>query len=420
MGKAIYYIFTRLYLLGIHIASLFNPKAATWIKGRKDVYARLRTFREQHPGKLVWMHCASLGEFEQGRPVLEQVRQQYPDTLILLTFFSPSGYEIRKNYAGADLVLYLPMDGPSASRFVAMAKPSLVLWVKYEYWYYYLAAIAQTQIPLLLVSGIFRENQPFFSWYGQLWRKMLGFFTRLFVQNEESVELLKKYGLDGNAEISGDTRFDRVLALAHGESNIPAGIKSFCTGHKVLVAGSTWEPDEAELVHFARANKKIRFIIAPHEIHGSHIRQIKAMFRDCAIAWSEVQNDKPNQPGINVLIIDQIGMLASLYALADVTYIGGGFGDAGIHNTLEAAVYGKPVVFGPNYEKFAEAVGMVEDGCAFPVNTAMELEKTLTKLFVDEPYRCHAGEMARDFVSEHAGATGHIMEYIQEKRLLTN
>ena len=369
--------------------------------------------------RTIWMHCASLGEFEQGRPLLEAIKKKYPSYKIALSFFSPSGYEVRKNYTGADLVFYLPMDNiVNAKKLIDIINPSLVIWVKYEYWYYYLEELKKRDIPVLLVSGIFRKNQPFFKWYGGIWKKMLDSFQQLFVQDEGSVALLTSIGIKENVEVAGDTRFDRVIAIA--EKNEPVDhISTFIGHHKVLVAGSTWDEDEIELLHFVKMRPDIKFIIAPHEIYKENIEDVKKEFKD-SILYSSLAKDNKAGEDAHVLIIDNIGMLAKLYKYADVTVVGGGFGQGGIHNVLEAAVYGKPVVFGPVYEKYAEAVGLIKCGAAYSASGPLQMDKLLTMLFNDENEMNKSGLAARDFVYDHKGATNKILDHIARKRLLIN
>lgn len=404
----------------MRIASLWNVKARLWVRGRRNWKTRINGDNKITGGKIVWMHCASLGEFEQGRPLLEKIKQRHPEYTIVLTFFSPSGYEIRKNYNSADAVYYLPMDGKQNAKYLINAfNPSLVIWIKYEFWFYYLTELKRKKIPVLLVSGIFREGQPFFKWYGGIWKKMLGSFYKIFVQNEDSLKILKKYGLgDDKVTVSGDTRFDRVIEIAKTAEPLPQAIIDFCSGKKVLVAGSTWIDDEKVLLHYAKVHPEIIFIIAPHEIHKENLRSIKKYFSD-SIFYSEmiVAKDAFNK---HVLIIDNIGMLSRLYKLADITYVGGGFGDDGIHNITEAAVYGKPVIFGPVYEKFEEANGLIECGGAFSINNAIELEALLNKLFTNFEGLLESSNQARNYVYNHQGATKKIMSYVEENRLLTN
>jgi 3-deoxy-D-manno-octulosonic-acid transferase len=408
----LYNIFLIAYNAGIRLAALWNPKARLWVQGRQAK----SWMSEKSGGKTIWMHCASLGEFEQGRPVLEALKAAYPAYRIVLSFFSPSGYEVKKDYEGADAVYYLPMDGKNnAAQFIDALNPALVVWVKYEYWYYYLTGLQKRNIPVLLISGIFRPGQPFFTWYGRVWQQMLHCFTLLFVQNEASKNLLGTIGISDKVMVTGDTRFDRVLQLAAQAKEIPA-IAAFCSGSRVMVAGSTWEEDEAELIHYVKAHPEVKFIIAPHEINAANLADVRKEFKG-AIFYSELGTMEP-APGTHVLIIDNIGMLSRLYRYADITYVGGGFGSDGVHNVLEAAVYGKPVVFGPEYEKYIEAAGLVDCGGAFSIEHALELEKLVNHLLADDIALAAAGKSAGDFVRQRAGAAKNIVRCIQEKRLL--
>lgn len=419
-----YNIFLLVFKAGIRVAALWNGKARLWLSGRKatvsgfgfGVSGSLNPTHETRNTKLVWMHCASLGEFEQGRPLLELLRAQYPEARLLLTFFSPSGYEVRKDYKGVDQVAYLPMDSKKAARdFIDAIQPSLVLWVKYEYWYYFLVELKKRNIPVLLVSGIFRKDQPFFKWYGRLHRYMLDCFSHLFIQTEESKSLLTQIGFGKNVSVSGDTRFDRVITIAEQFTSINL-VENFCGAHPVIVAGSTWTEDEEELDHYANTHPEIKFIIAPHEVHEEHIKQIEKLFKS-TVRFSVLQNGNAEA---NVLIIDNVGMLSRLYKYATITYVGGGFGEDGVHNVLEAAVYGKPVVFGPEYDKYIEAIELVEWGGAFSIENALELEKQFDVLLQDDAQYQSACSAARDYVYAKKGATDAILRYIQEKRLLTS
>ena len=414
-----------LYTLGIRIASGWNPKARLWINGRKNIFPLLEKNFSHVGKKTIWMHCASLGEFEQGRPLLEAIREAYPNCIILLTFFSPSGYEIRKNYAGADFVFYLPGDSKkNAQRFLKITQPDLAIFIKYEFWYHYLIQLKENNIPTLLVSAIFRNSQPFFKPYGGFWRKMLSCYRFIFVQDQNSLNLLKDIGFEKNAVISGDTRFDRVIAIAENEINLPI-IKAFCGNQEVLVAGSTWIEDEEVIDHYANNHPEKRFIIAPHEIHESHILEVEKLFRH-AVRYSTLSavNNEEKLTGIfagkNILIMDNMGMLSKLYYYATITYVGGGFGGAGIHNILEAAVYGKPVLFGPVNQKSREAQELLELGAAITIESALELENSLNTLFTDKD-KCQAlGKLASGYVYKESGATTKIVQFIQENRLLTN
>jgi len=422
LSKSLYNLFLFLYSCGIRVVAIANPKARKWILGRRNIFDTINEQRSTSNEQPIWMHCASLGEFEQGRPLLEALRSQNPKVKIVLTFFSPSGYEVMKDYRGVDHVFYLPMDSPvNAKKFLDAVNPSLVLWVKYEYWFYYLAEIKKRNIPVLLISGIFRKKQPFFKWYGEIWRKMLESFTHFFVQNTESQQLLSTIGFTENVSLNGDTRFDRVLEIADHFTAVP-GIAEFCGNSQVIVAGSTWEEDEIELLHFVNVHKQVKFIIAPHEIDKANLKDVKEEFPD-SIFYSELNNEQrttdSGQP--NVLIIDNIGMLSRLYKYATVAYVGGGYGADGVHNVLEAAVYSKPVVFGPVYEKFDEATGLINAGGAVSIDGGpVKLENILNNLLQDEAARKKMGEAAQQFVNENAGASKKIIQFIQEKRLLTS
>ncbi|WP_078831999.1 3-deoxy-D-manno-octulosonic acid transferase [Sediminibacterium ginsengisoli] len=420
--RLIYHIFILLYPRLAWVTGLYNRKARLWYKGRRRVFRTLSSFFHTNHQPVIWMHCASLGEFEQGRPLLEAIRKQYPGYKILLTFFSPSGYEVRKSYEGADHICYLPMDSPAnASRFFHIVQPSLVLFVKYEFWHYYLQEAKQRNIPLVLVSGIFRASQPFFKWYGGFHRKMLNAFSFLFVQNNESAGLLQSIGFGKNVQVSGDTRFDRVISIAAGFTPVAAA-EHFCKGHRVIVAGSTWTDDDEALDHYANTRTALRFIIAPHDIEPGRLQECLQLYKH-AMLYSQytqyLQQEQPLPEGINTLIVDNIGMLSRLYHYADIAYIGGGFGDSGIHNCLEAAVYGIPVVFGPVYDKFIEADELIDAGGAFSIADAIHLEQQLDILLNDNEVFGKAAAAAGNYVRTHGGATDQIMQVLQENRLLT-
>ena len=409
----LYRLFLWLYFLAIHLASFFSGKAKKWIEGRKRWREKLSSFRAAHPNQhIIWMHCASLGEFEQGRPVLEKLRKEFPDHLFVLTFFSPSGYEIRKNYPGADLVMYLPLDFPSSARdFISILKPSMAIFIKYEFWHYYLKSLKEQHIPALLVSGIFRPSQPFFHWWGNFHRGMLRCFTFLFVQDRDSANLLSKIGLTEEVVISGDTRFDRVIEIASANESVPLPVHDI--EKKCLVAGSTWKEDELLLAAWHKKNPEWRMIIVPHEIHSSRIEEIKTIFPG-SILFSELNNESIAD-SFNVIIVDKIGLLSKLYKAGSICYVGGGFSKNGHHNILEAAVYGKAVVTGPHYEKFRESVELKEIGGSFTVNNADELNE-----FTGEEQTIKlAGEQSKKYVFENAGATEKVVFLIYEKRLLT-
>lgn len=409
-----YTIFLFLYRTGIGIAAIWKPKAKKWIEGRKDLIFHVKSKMEGNTKPVVWMHASSLGEFEQGRPVLESLREQFPDIVIVLTFFSPSGYEVRKNYDKADHVFYLPLDTKkNAKAFLDAIKPSLVLWIKYDYWYHFLTELRNRKIAILLVSGQFRQQQPFFKWYGRMHRYMLECFLHLFVQTPGSIDLLKSIGFRENISLAGDTRFDRVIDIANHFEPIHT-VETFCAGRPTLVAGSTWLEDEEEICHYANQHPDLRFIVAPHDISEDRLKEAESLFKNC-IRFSKYHSDS----NANVLLIDNMGMLSRIYRYGKLAYIGGGFSSDGVHNVLEAAVYSIPVVFGPEYEKYIEAVELEEGGGAYSIESAIEAEEIFNDLLKNEPFRRESGEKAGLYVRSKAGATQKIMEYIQLNRLLT-
>ena len=385
--------------------------------GRRNIFDQLRTDLRGQNTKIIWFHCSSLGEFEQGRPVIEKLKSQNPGLKFLLTFFSPSGYEIRKDYKGVDWVFYLPLDSKAnAKLFFEIVKPSLVVFVKYDYWYYYLNECKNRKIPLLLVSGIFRKDQPFFKWYGNLHRSMLNCFTHFFIQDKESLQLLQSTNII-NATVAGDTRFDRVSEIAENFTPIPE-IEKFCSDSPVLVAGSTWPQDE-NLIKDTTVNfPDFKIIIAPHEIHREHIDQLKLIFPN-AMLYSQLKAHNTQPITSNCLIIDNIGMLSKLYHYATIAYVGGGF-NKGIHNILEAAVYGRPVLFGPNYKKFKEAVGLIEKGGGICITSSNEFSAILQKLINNKTELELSSKNSFEFVKQNKGATEKILDYIKANRLLTN
>lgn len=346
------------YSLLVRFASLFNPKAKQWVQGRKDILKKIAKEVEGETN-LVWFHSASLGEFEQGRPVIEAFRAKYPEYKIVLTFFSPSGYEIRKNYEGVDYVFYLPVDSKkNAKAFIRIIDPKMVFFIKYEFWYHYLNQLRKQEIPTYIFSTIFRKNQMFFKPYGGLYRKILKAFTHFFVQNEESIKLLKGIGFE-NVSLAGDTRFDRVYTIAK-QAKVLDQVEDFAQNRPVMIAGSTWPKDEENIISYINnADKDYKFIIAAHEVDENHIKSIVNAIEKPYVRFTSAT--KAEIDAAEVLVVDCIGILSSLYRYADVSYIGGGFG-RGIHNTLEAACYGLPVIFGPNYHKFKEAKDLLALG----------------------------------------------------------
>lgn len=396
------------YTFAIRLAAPFHEKAALWVKGRKGIRGKILSL-PRGKERLIWFHAASLGEFEQGRPVMEALKQANPDLKILLTFFSPSGYEIRKNYAGADYIFYLPSDTPrNASCFIRHFRPDAAVFIKYEFWYNYLKELHQHQIPTYLISAIFRREQPFFKRWGTLHRRMLGFFTRLFVQDEESVALLTSLGIQ-NIQQTGDTRFDRVEQIAKAAQDIEK-VERFCNGQPAVVCGSTWPPDEELLFDYINTDKSgYKWILAPHEIGETHIKSILEKCKKRAVRYSILSTSPETY---DVLIIDCIGLLSAVYRYGKIAYIGGGFG-AGIHNTLEAAVYGIPVIFGPKYQKFKEAVQLIRQGGAFSIHNARELQEVLGSLIQHPSIAETAGQHARAYVESQLGATQVILKTLQ-------
>lgn len=398
-----------MYLMSpaLRLGALFNKKLKLGYEGRIGWFESLRKAVEGGD-KWIWFHAASLGEFEQGRPLIEEFRKRRPEYKILLTFFSPSGYEIRKNYAGADYTCYLPIDTPlNAHKFVQTVKPETAVFIKYEFWLNYIDALKRSGTGVYIVSAIFRPGQVFFKNYGGIFRKALRSFDRVFVQDKESELLLRSIGID-NTAIAGDTRFDRVIEIASTRAGIPA-VEDFLADAPALVAGSTWPQDEVLLKELQLANPQIKFIIAPHETEQERIDGLIELFGPCAVRYTGMEVTD-NLAGRQVLIVDTIGMLSSLYGYGRWAYIGGGFG-TGIHNTLEAAVYGIPVAFGPNYEKFREARDLVRTGGAVPVKDAAELAVWFTSM-QDEKTRVSAGNTASGYVQSQSGSTALILNEI--------
>jgi 3-deoxy-D-manno-octulosonic-acid transferase len=417
-----YNIFLWLYAAAIRVSSLWNIKARKWVGGRKNIFERIQSQIYGEAASttgLIWIHCSSLGEFEQGRPVIEKIRAQGTGHKILVSFFSPSGYEVKKNYGGADYIFYLPMDSrKNAQKFLDLVNPSLVIFIKYDYWYYYLNEIKKRKINCLLISAVFREDQSFFKWYGALQRKMLRCFTQIFVQNEQSAKLLETINIK-NVMIGGDTRFDSVIETAEKFEPIPL-VEKFIGNNKCIVAGSTWEEDEKFLqTVFAELNDfNLKLIIAPHEIHFSHLDELEKLFpRSTRFSGLTGNPDVTTQ---NILVIDNIGMLSLLYKYAYITYVGGGFTRDGVHNVLEAAVYGKPVLFGKNYKKYKEAIDLIEWEGAKAFSDAEELYQVFITLLNDNDDYRQKCQASKNYVWENKGATEKILSYIEENRLLTS
>lgn len=396
------------YLLAVAV-SWFNKKTMLWVKGRKNWKQNLQKWQRRN--RVYWFHAASLGEFEQGLPVMEALKNSVPGCSVVVSFFSPSGYEVRKNHKIADLVLYLPLDTNYNARYLTdLLNPDAVFFIKYEFWHYYLKELKKRQIPVYLLSGIFRPGQPFFKWYGRWFRENLDAFRHLFVQNEQSAKLLNSIGIK-NVSITGDTRFDRVVKNSGQTRDIPV-VREFSAGSVCMVAGSTWPADENLLIPFIHeAPDHIRFIIAPHEIGKDHINRIVKSISKDLILFSEASPERVKDK--KVLIIDNIGMLSQIYRYGKIAYIGGGFGK-GIHNILEAAVYNIPVIFGPNHHKFKEAIELAEAGGGFPVDSESGFRNIMSKLISFDGFYETAAAKAGDYVRTHAGSTARIMNFLKQ------
>lgn len=404
----LYNIGIALYDCAIGLAARRNPKARLWKEGRRGIFDKMRSAIAADD-RVIWVHSASLGEFEQGRPIIEKIKEEYPDYKILLTFFSPSGYEIRKNYAKADYIFYLPSDRPTnVRRFLDIAHPEAAIFIKYEFWLNYLAELRRRAIPTYIVSAIFRRNSIFFRFYGGAWRKALETFSTLFVQNEESKQLLASIGRY-NVVVAGDTRFDRVAEIARAAKRIPT-IEAFKGEARLFVAGSTWEPDEDILQELINDNPQIRFVIAPHEMDEQRIRHIIDNTRGGAVRYTQC-DATTDFTHVQVLILDTVGILSSVYGYASWAYIGGGFG-VGIHNTLEAATFGLPIAFGPNYGKFKEARDMIGLGAAHSITSADSLKAWFAPLRDDEPTRLGLSRTAADYTVSNCGATAMIVDEV--------
>ena len=418
----IYNVVIYFVLWGIAIASLFNEKVRKMWRGERDAFRVLRENVDPSE-KYIWFHAASLGEFEQGRPLMERIRRDYPQYKILLTFYSPSGYEVRKNYEGADIICYMPVDTRlNAIRFLRLVRPVMAFFIKYEFWSNFLHILKYRNIPTYSVSSIFREDQVFFKWYGRSYANVLKCFTRFFVQNEESKRLLAGIGIT-DVDVVGDTRFDRVLQIKETAKQLPiceafrkgnsaespAGIPS--QDYKVFVAGSSWPPDEEIFIRFFNEHKDWRLLIAPHVIAEEHLKLILSLLKDKKVV-RYTQTTPEEAAGADVLIIDCFGLLSSMYHYGDVAYIGGGFG-VGIHNTLEAAVWNMPVIFGPNNKKFQEAQGLLKSGGGFEINNFEDFAGLMKSMMNDEAFLKSAGEKAGEFVASLSGATDKVLSKVQ-------
>ena len=418
----IYNIVIYFVLWGIAIASLFNEKVRKMWRGEREAFKILKQKVDPN-AKYIWFHAASLGEFEQGRPLMERIRKDYPQYKILLTFYSPSGYEVRKNYEGADIICYMPVDTRlNAIRFLRLVRPVMAFFIKYEFWSNFLHILKHRNIPTYSVSSIFREDQVFFKWYGRSYAGVLKCFTRFFVQNEESKRLLEGIGITA-VDVVGDTRFDRVLQIKEAAKQLPI-CEAFRTGvassqsadvphhdFKVFVAGSSWPPDENIFIPFFNEHKDWRLLIAPHVIAEEHLKLILSLIKGKKVV-RYTQTTSEEAAEADVLIIDCFGLLSSMYNYGDVAYIGGGFG-VGIHNTLEAAVWNMPVIFGPNNKKFQEAQGLLKSGGGFEINTYEDFSGLMSSLMNDENFLKQAGDKAGAFVAHLAGATDKVLASVK-------
>lgn len=400
-----------LYLLGVAIVSRFNEKVRKMWRGERDAFCVLRE-QVDPTARYVWFHAASLGEFEQGRPLMEQLRRDHPEYKILLTFFSPSGYEVRKNYEGADIICYLPLDTVrNARRFLRLVRPEQAFFIKYEFWYNYLHILKHRHVPVFSVSSIFRENQIFFRWYGRQYGRVLKCFTHFYVQNEKSRELLASIGLT-NVTITGDTRFDRVLQIKEQAKQLPISIDE--EHPKVFVAGSSWPPDEDVIAAYFNKHRDWTLIIAPHVIGEDHLQQIEKKLEGWNITrYTSLSSahDTWKGGGGKVLIVDCFGLLSSIYRYATVTYVGGGFG-VGIHNVLEAAVWDSPVVFGPNNQKFQEAQELKAAGGGFEISSEEDFATLMNRFVADSQFLENSGHKAGQYVKDKAGATQKVLSSV--------
>jgi 3-deoxy-D-manno-octulosonic-acid transferase len=408
----VYNIVIKAYFLLVLLFSIFNQKAKFWISGRKKWQEK---YKVKPTTSKVWFHFASLGEFEQGKPLLQYFRNKFSDKEIIITFYSPSGYEVRKNTNLADYILYLPLDTPkNAKEFLDIFKPEIAFFNKYEYWYHFFKETRNQQIPLYITSAIFREKQIFFKFYGGFFREILSCVTHFYLQDQNSAQLLKSIGFN-NYTITGDTRFDSVSQIAKNKKDFPEILK-FKQENNLFIGGSTWPEDEELIAKFIKSYpSNWKFIFAPHEISENKLVALEGLLNQKSIRYSKI-DDHTDIAALKILIIDNIGLLSSLYAYADIAFIGGGFG-AGIHNTLEAAAWGLPVIFGPNYQKFDEAKSLIEKKAGFGISNFEELEQVLTNLIKDSGFRKTTGQLAKDFVEQNIGATQKIMQEVYKNKI---
>lgn len=412
-----------MYSLGIYlyallvrlVAALGHRKARAMVRGQRNTWRILRE-KIDPTARYVWFHAASLGEFEQGLPLIERLRREQPSRKILLTFFSPSGYEVRKDYKGADVVCYLPFDSPTAARrFIKWARPEMAFFIKYEFWRNYIDVLSKKSIPVYSVSSIFRPGQIFFRWYGRKYARCLRRITHFFVQNERSVELLRTIGVQDNVTIVGDTRFDRVIDIRNNARPLPL-VEQFTRAKEdsnaapfVLVAGSSWQPDEDILLDYVNRHPDLRLVIAPHVVNDAHIQEIEQKLTTPALRYSQATLE--NVRDYRVLIIDGYGLLSSIYRYARVAYVGGGFG-VGIHNVPEAAVYGIPVIIGPNHQRFAEAMALIANGGCKSIENAEDFSVIMDDFLENPAHIAQAGSAAGRYINQNAGATPVIYQHV--------
>ncbi len=415
-----YTLAIHLYALVIELLSPFHKKARMMRFGQWKTNGILREKIDKN-AKYIWFHASSLGEFEQGRPMMEKIKANYPQYKILLTFFSPSGYEVRKNYAGADVICYLPFDTPyKVRKFLNLANPCMAIFIKYEFWANYLSELKKRNIPTYIISAIFRPEQIFFKWYGKPYAKVLHFFKHLFVQDQQSAVLLAKYGIT-NVTVTRDTRFDRVIDVQKQSRHLPI-VEQFIKNEKgdkqlILIAGSSWPQDEEFIINYFNEHPEIKLIIAPHEIDRDHLLDIHSKLKRPSVSLSEANEKLISSK--DCLIIDSFGLLSSIYRYGDIAYIGGGFGK-GIHNILEAAVYGIPVIFGPKYQKFKEAKDIIAAGGGFSISNGEAFSEKVNELLIYKELLTSAGESAGKFVSNNAGATDKILHILNGKLKVEN
>jgi len=415
----LYRIAIQLYGWSIKVVAIINPKAKLWVKGRRGLFDKLAIDFKEVNKDVLWFHCASLGEFEQGRPIIETLKKNYPQYYILLTFFSPSGFEVRKEYLFADYICYLPLDTPTnAKKFIEIVRPKLAFFIKYEFWYFYLSALKQKQIPYYLVAGVFRKDQLFFKPYGQWYFKAIEGFEQLFLQDPSSITIAKKFGFE-KAQLTGDTRVDRVMEIAKSPSPIPT-IEKFKADRKLMILGSTHEKDEAIFFNFLKKIKhkkyyeEWKFLVVPHEIDVAHIQKIAQASPESSVRFSFLQEEQSSPSSL--LILDTIGQLNAAYQYGDLVYIGGGFDDS-IHNILEPAVFGLPIIFGPKYHKFMEAKILIDSGGAFEVSDVANLIQVFDKLQNLEERRV-SGEKCSQYINRNSGAVNLILNYLKNKNVI--